>query len=114
MIEIIKLILQLVKANPVLWIALIFIALLAYGLSYVFTAWVGSMRTPTDQDTEEYRQRFRFWNKLAGMVQRARSTAIEQSPNFIPAAEKYVFIRYGIDLQKHPAVVTDWQLPKQS
>lgn len=59
-------------------------------LCTVFTVMVGALPAPTAQSTPKYVYWFKVLNVFAGMVQRGHSTAIENSPNFLPAVEKYL------------------------
>ena len=50
-----------------------------------------ALPAPTAEDGPEYRRWFKIANRAAGNFARAdNNAAIEQSPNFIPAAEAYM------------------------
>ena len=48
----------------------------------VVTAFISSLPAPTKDSSQNYIFWFKFCNTLAGNFQRAKSTALEQSPNF--------------------------------
>lgn len=56
----------------------------------VMSAVADSLDTPTNQDTRQYRFWFRMVNYCANNSKRASIPRIEDSPNFIPAAEAYM------------------------
>jgi hypothetical protein len=64
----------------------------------VITGWLGrtwnnaisSLEAPTEQSSESYCFWFRFLNKMSGNTKRAEATAVENSPNFIPAVTKHL------------------------
>jgi hypothetical protein len=59
--------------------------------NFVMNGIAQSLDAPTAQDTAEYRFWFKFVNYCALNSSRAKNNAaIEQSPNFIPAAEAYM------------------------
>lgn len=63
----------------------------------VATALVGNLPAPTATSTPEYRYWFSVANQLVGNKQRAKSTSIENSPNFAPAVQK-LLSQYGVAL----------------
>ena len=63
-------------------------AVLAAGA--VWNAFVGSLAAPTKDSKPFYVFLFKFANALAFNFQRARSTSIENSPNFQDAVAKYL------------------------
>lgn len=61
------------------------------GLNFVMNGIASSLPAPTAQDSKEYTFWFKFVNYCALNSKRASgNAAIEQSPNFIPAAEAYM------------------------
>lgn len=56
----------------------------------IWNSYVGSLDAPTAKSSPYYRFLFKFSNALAFNFQRARSTSIENSPNFEAAVKKYV------------------------
>jgi hypothetical protein len=63
-------------------------ALLALGV--IWNSFVDSLDAPTKNSSASYIFMFKFSNTLALNFKRARSTSIEQSPNFEDAAKKYL------------------------
>lgn len=63
----------------------------------VATTLVGEMAAPGANATESYKYWFRVLNRLVGNKQRANSTSIENSPNFLPAVEK-LLAQHGLQL----------------
>lgn len=63
----------------------------------VVTILVGNLPAPTANATPEYKYWFRVANQFIGNRQRAKSTAIENSPNFAPAVQK-LLAQYGVAL----------------
>ena len=60
-------------------------------LQFLMNGIANSLDAPTAQDTPQYRFWFKFVNYCALNAGRAKNNAaIEQSPNFIPAAEAYM------------------------
>ncbi len=57
---------------------------------YVWSAFIGALDAPTAQSSSGYRFFFKFANGIAGNIARAKSTAIEGSPNFQPAVQKII------------------------
>jgi hypothetical protein len=53
-----------------------------YFFNNVITALVSSLPAPTRDSSIKYQYWFKAANTIIGNVQRAKSTAIEQSPNF--------------------------------
>lgn len=51
----------------------------------VWSAFVSSLPAPTAQSTAKYQFWFKFFNTLAANFARAKSTAVENSPNFAAA-----------------------------
>lgn len=56
----------------------------------VASAAVGSLEAPTKDSTPKYQFWFKFLNTVIGNIQRAKSTALEQSPNFHDAVKTAV------------------------
>jgi hypothetical protein len=54
----------------------------------VWSAFVSSLPAPTAQSTPKYQFWFKFFNTLAANLARAKSTAVENSPNFQDAVNK--------------------------
>jgi hypothetical protein len=73
--------LDLVMAHQVL-------AVLALGV--VWNTFVGALDAPTKASSPYYVFIFKFSNSLAMNFQRARSTSIENSPNFDDAVKRYL------------------------
>jgi len=59
-------------------------------LNFAVNGVAQSLDAPTAQSTPQYRFWFRLVNYVALNSKRANSTTIEQSPNFVPAAEAYM------------------------
>jgi len=55
-----------------------------------FNKIANSLPAPTATSSDRYIWWFKFSNSMAGNKERANNTSIENSPNFIPAAEKYM------------------------
>lgn len=51
---------------------------------------VGALSAPTKDSSQFYIFFFKLLNGLAFNFHRANSTAIENSPNFLPAVERYI------------------------
>lgn len=95
----------------------------------IWNAYVGSLAAPTATSGPGYVFLFKFSNALALNFHRAAGTSIESSPNFIPAAEKYMAQQKALQdqfdairahaLQEQaqtttvPAIVTAWQIPTE-
>lgn len=88
----------------------------------LWNAYVGSLDAPTKESGPGYVFLFRFSNALAMNFHRAAGTSIENSPNFVAAAENYMAEQKRIQkqfddmraetlkLQAQPlAIHTDWQ-----
>lgn len=61
------------------------------GFNFVMNGIAQSLDAPTAQDTPNYRFWFKFINYCALNTKRANGLAkIEDSPNFVPAAEAYM------------------------
>lgn len=60
------------------------------GAKAVWGAFVDAFPAPTASDGKGYTFAFKFVNLLAFNFARAKGTAIENSPNFLPAVEKYL------------------------
>jgi hypothetical protein len=56
----------------------------------VITALISSLPSPTATSTVKYQYWFKVLNTISGNVQRARSTAIEQSPNWQDAVDRHL------------------------
>lgn len=54
----------------------------------VWSAFVSSLPAPTATSTAKYQFWFKFFNTLAANFARAKSTAVENSPNFQEAINK--------------------------
>jgi hypothetical protein len=62
------------------------------------TGWLGrtwnnaisSMKAPTEKSSDSYIFWFTFLNKMIGNKARAEQTAVENSPNWIPAVTKHL------------------------
>ena len=81
-------------------------------LTTLWTAFVGSFAAPTKTSSALYVFWFKFSNTLAGNIQRANSTSIEQSPNFLDAANAKLIDAGRAPLAAEPAQpakTTDWQ-----
>jgi len=72
----------------------------------VVTVLVGELQAPTATSTEKYKYWFRVLNKFVGNKQRANSTSIENSPNFLPAVEK-LLAQHGLQLPPAPLAGSD-------
>ena len=59
-----------------------------FALYILFSALVGGMPAPTVSSGVGYVWAFRSLNILASNIKRAGSTAVENSPNFLAAAQK--------------------------
>lgn len=59
-------------------------------INYAFNKIANALPAPTKDDGPGYVRWFKFVNNMAGNTERAKNTAIENSPNFIPAAEAYM------------------------
>ncbi len=57
---------------------------------YVWSAFIGALEAPTAQSSALYKFTFKFANGIAGNLARAKSTAVESSPNFQPAVQKAI------------------------
>lgn len=73
------------------------------GAKAVWGAFVDAFPAPSEGDGKGYKFAFTFVNLIAFNFARAKGASIEQSPNFIPAAEKYIAAKQRL------AAVTDWQ-----
>lgn len=73
---------DLLKARPG-WI----VALTLFGKA-LWDSFTGAFPAPTANSGQFYRFLFTFVNLLAFNIHRATNPAIEQSPNFLPAARK--------------------------
>jgi hypothetical protein len=67
-----------------------------FGAWYVYSAFVSSLPAPRAQSTQFYIFTFKFFNTLAGNLSRAKSTTLENSPNFSPAVFEEWFKRNGL------------------
>lgn len=56
----------------------------------VWDTMIGALPAPTKDSSAFYTYLFKVLNSLAFNFHRAASTAIENSPNFLPAVEKYI------------------------
>ena len=81
---------ELLKQHP----TLIPVVLTWLGNNLV-TAFISSLPAPTKDSTANYVFWFKFCNTLAGNLQRAKSTAVEQSPNWKDAVDKHVAMQNG-------------------
>lgn len=75
------------------WIAAhpyLFTGVVTWVFTNVVTVLVSSLPAPTAQSKPGYVYWFKVANGIVGNLQRAKSTAIEQSPNFLPAVEAYL------------------------
>jgi len=59
-------------------------------VNYVWSAFVSALPAPTVQSTTMYQFAFKFLNILAANISRAKSTAVEGSPNWAPAVAQQV------------------------
>ena len=64
--------------------------LFTLALGYVWSAFISALPAPTAQSGPWYRFFFSFANYLAANISRAKNSAVESSPNFLPAAQKAV------------------------
>lgn len=80
------------------------------GVKAVWSAFADAFPAPTEKSGPGYRFAFAFINLLAFNFARAKGTSIENSPNFVAAAEKYLAEKEAV--KQRFAVVTDWQQPK--
>ena len=55
---------------------------------YVWSAFISALPAPTAASSGMYQFWFKFLNYLAANISRAKSTAVEQSPNFQDAVQK--------------------------
>ena len=73
------------------WVQIVAIATSLWtAVNYSFNRIANSLPAPTAGATDRYIWWFKFVNNMAGNYERAKSTRIEDSPNFIPAAEAYM------------------------
>lgn len=81
------------------------------GAKAVWGAFVDAFPAPGQLDGKGYKFAFTFVNLLAFNFARAKGSAIEKSPNFIPAAEKYLAEKKAA---QQNSAVTEWQqIPEQ-
>jgi hypothetical protein len=66
---------------------------------YVLSAFIGALPAPTAESGQFYKFFFAFANTLGANIARARSTAVEGSPNWAPAVQKHL----DLTNQKPPA-----------
>lgn len=57
---------------------------------YVWSAFISALPAPTAQSSTMYQFWFKFLNYLAANISRAKSTALEGSPNFVPAVQQAI------------------------
>lgn len=57
---------------------------------YIWSAFISALPAPTAASGPWYRFLFSFANYLAANISRAKNSAVESSPNFLPAAQKAV------------------------
>lgn len=57
---------------------------------YIWSAFISALPAPSATSGPWYRFLFSFANYLAANISRAKNTAVESSPNFLPAAQKAV------------------------
>lgn len=57
-------------------------------VGYLWSAFIGALPAPTASSSTFYRFSFSFFNLLAANIARAKSTAVEGSPNFQAAVMK--------------------------
>lgn len=62
---------------------------------YVWSAFISALPAPTAQSSGMYQFWFKFLNVLAANISRAKSTAVEGSPNFTPAVQQAVRVQNG-------------------
>lgn len=55
---------------------------------YVWSAFISALPAPTAQSSVMYQFWFKFLNYLAANISRAQSTAVEKSPNWVPAVQQ--------------------------
>ena len=55
---------------------------------FLFSAAVSSMEAPTKDSSSKYKFWFKFLNKVAANLARAKDTSIENSPNWKDAVDK--------------------------
>jgi len=60
----------------------------------IVTVIVSSLPAPSDTSSARYVFWFKVLNKVVGNLQRAKSTSIENSPNWQPAVDKYIAEKY--------------------
>jgi len=59
-------------------------------LGRIFNNAITSLEAPTEESSGSYIFWFTFLNKMIGNDKRAEKTAVENSPNWIPAVEKHI------------------------
>lgn len=55
---------------------------------YAWSAFISALPAPTATSSAMYQFWFKFFNLLAANIARAKSTAVENSPNFVAAVQK--------------------------
>lgn len=65
------------------------------GFYFVFSAYVGSLRAPTAQSTQNYCSYFAVMNAIAGNLHRMNPPQVENSPNWQAAVQKYIAANGG-------------------
>ena len=72
-----------IMSNP--WVAFVVGGVSLTSVKYVADVFISSLPAPTAQSSESYRYWFTVANKFAANWSRAKSTAVENSPNFAAA-----------------------------
>ncbi len=63
----------------------------AFGvLKYLADCFISPMPAPMADSSASYKYWFKVLNRFAANLPRAKSTAVENSPNFIPAVENHI------------------------
>ncbi len=80
---------QFIQAH---WVQIVAILASAWSATqFAFNRVANSLPAPTAQDSSRYVFWFKFVNNMAGNTERAKNNArVEDSPNFIAAAENYM------------------------
>jgi hypothetical protein len=81
---------ELAKQHPSIAIYVAIFSILLHGFRYIMSGISDSLDMPGADSTPQYRFWFRMANWAAGNKKRAQIPRIEDSPNFIPAAEAYM------------------------
>lgn len=77
---------QWTQQNPVAFAAIT--ATVTNVAQFIGSAFVSSLPAPTATSSPKYQFWFKFFNTVAGNLTRAKSTAVEASPNFQEAINK--------------------------